>query len=533
MRLRARTDLWATSLFAALGLLPLAACGGKSDGDDDGGVGATTGSGASGGSVMTGTGGASTGGASTGSGGTLFPGSGGSGTGSGGTLFPGNGGNSSVNRFPCNNPLLSIDSPGYVFCDNGSTIRQTVETCPSKLPRAEPAPTYSPELGGCQYDADCTELPNGYCASGGNEFGGDQAPGTYCYYGCTTDAECGTGMICVCGDPIGHCAQATCASDADCAPGFHCADYDASGGCDIQGFACQKPADSCMVDVDCGGELCGVDYDSGARVCGGLGCAIGRPFLVDDVARVAPTTRRGDWLACGLEPELHILRPDLRDRLRAEWTRAAQLEHASVAAFSRFLMELLAFGAPSELVAETVSAIEDERQHAQICFTLASEFAGEPLGPGPLDVQGALETPTLPRSLATAVREGCIGETVAALEASELAEHVVDPMLRQVLERIAADERRHAELAWKFAHWALSQQPELAAVLASELELVREEMDAYEPLTTGPSSVELARAGVMPASLRGAVRDAALRQIVEPGLAGMISHARRSERAAA
>lgn len=522
MRLRVRPDLFATSLFATLGLLPLAACGGNAEGGDDGGgSGATTSAGS--------------GGRPSGSGGSGWAGfTGVSGNGTGGTFFPGGGG-SGVNRFPCSNPVPRMDGvTSYLVCDNGAVIRTEQAECPSSLPRPEPVAGVDPATTECQYDADCTEMPNGYC-SVPNYIGGDapQSTNAYCSYGCTTDADCSDGSICVCGDPVGHCAQATCTSDADCAPGFHCASHDPSQGCGSEAFACQKSADACLVDADCESGLCAVDEATGVRVCSPGGCAIGRPFLVDDVARVAGTEARTDWLACGLEPRLADLTPELRQRLSREWTRAAQLEHASIAAFARFLMELLAFGAPSELVAETVSAIEDERQHAELCFTLASAYADQGLGPALLDVRGALETPSLARSLATAVREGCIGETVAALEASELAEHVADPLLRQVLERIAADERRHAELAWKFAHWALSQDPGLAALLSAELEVVRDELDAYSPLTLGPHAPELARAGVMPEALRAAVRDAALRQIVEPGLSGMIAHVERASRHAA
>jgi hypothetical protein len=470
MRLRVRPDVWATSLFLALGLLSVTACGGSSD--EDG-----------------------------------------------------------VNQFPCENPTTTGAGSGFATCDNGAVVRESVQQCGSSLPRPE-AQAATLATGGCMYDSDCTEQANGYCAV--NTFPGGDASGAYCYYGCTSDAECGEGNICVCGEPVGRCAQAKCSSDNDCGEGFHCASYDASGGCDIQGFVCQKPNDECLVNADCAGALCRFDETKGARVCGGGGCAIGRPFLVDEVARVASTAQRDDWLAVGLTPDLERLTPELRLRLRQEWTRSAQLEHASIAAFSRFLMELLAFGAPSELVAETVSAIEDERQHAQLCFTLASEFAGEVIGPGALDVGGALQAPSLGRSLSTAVREGCIGETIAALEAAELATHVVDPLLAQVLERIAADERRHSELAWKFAQWALGQDPGLADVLESELSLVQAEIDEYDPLTSGPRAHELARAGVMPEALRAAVRDAGLRQIVEPGLNGMIEHAQgRTKRNAA
>jgi hypothetical protein len=55
--------------------------------------------------------------------------------------------------------------------------------------------------------------------------------------------------------------------------------------------------------------------------------------------------------------------------------------------------------------------------------------------------------------------EGCIGETSAALEALEAAEAETDPVLRSAYARIAADEQRHAELAFRFVRWALEQEP--------------------------------------------------------------------------
>ncbi len=472
MRLFVRPELWASSLLVGLGLLPLAGCAGTTDGDGDQGV-------------------------------------------------------AGINRFPCENAVSS--GSGYATCESGVTVRETVEQCSSSLPRSEPQ-TSVLVMGGCMYDSECTAQAHGYC-SVPSYIGGDSSGGAFCNYGCTSDADCGAGNICVCGEPAGHCAQASCRSDADCLAGFHCATYDGSNGCNILAYACQKPNDECLVNADCGGMNCQLDAATGTRVCGGGGCAIGRPFLVDEMARVAATARRDDWLTGGLAPDVEHLSPELRERLQLEWTRAAQLEHASVAAFSRFLLELLAFGAPSELCAATIAALEDERRHAEICFTLASEYAGEVIGPAALDVDGALEAPTLARSLAMAVREGCIGESIAALEAGELAARVVDPVLREVLERIAADERRHSELAWKFVQWALDRDYRLAEVLERELSAVRNEIDDYDPLTSGPRTFELARAGVMPEVLRGAVRNAGLRQIVEPGLAGLIEHARRRDAA--
>ncbi len=112
--------------------------------------------------------------------------------------------------------------------------------------------------------------------------------------------------------------------------------------------------------------------------------------------------------------------------------------------------------------------MEDERRHTELCFALASAYAGLPLGPGELDLEGALPAPSLEHSLRTAIREGCVGETVAALEAAELGERVADPTLQSVLARIAADEKRHAELAFQFVKWALLRGDERARTIVTK-----------------------------------------------------------------
>jgi hypothetical protein len=79
------------------------------------------------------------------------------------------------------------------------------------------------------------------------------------------------------------------------------------------------------------------------------------------------------------------------------------MEHASVAAFARFVLELLSAGAPLELVEGAGDAMRDELRHTQICFGLASAYAGAPIGPGPLDTTGALEPVSFEARLTTRV----------------------------------------------------------------------------------------------------------------------------------
>lgn len=58
---------------------------------------------------------------------------------------------------------------------------------------------------------------------------------------------------------------------------------------------------------------------------------------------------------------------------------------------------------------------------------------------------------------------GGAGETLAAMQAAEQRGRARDPEVCRVLDRIAADEAAHAELAWAFVRWAIALAPLRAA----------------------------------------------------------------------
>jgi hypothetical protein len=152
-----------------------------------------------------------------------------------------------------------------------------------------------------------------------------------------------------------------------------------------------------------------------------------------------------------------------RAALVAHWTKLGQMEHASIAAFARFNLQLLALGAPPQLVEACTAALADETAHAKLCFGIASAYAGHAIGPGPLDVSNSLELTSLADIVDLVILEGCVGETSAALDALESAESAADPVIRSAYARIADDEQRHAGLAFRFVQWALER--DRAAVL--------------------------------------------------------------------
>jgi hypothetical protein len=105
----------------------------------------------------------------------------------------------------------------------------------------------------------------------------------------------------------------------------------------------------------------------------------------------------------------------------------------------------------------------DEIRHARTCFALARRYGGVPLGPGPLKLEGlfsgahaSLEA-TLPGVAALCAEEGCVGETLGVLLASDALARARDPFVREVLSRMLEEEASHVELAWRVVGWCIAQ----------------------------------------------------------------------------
>jgi hypothetical protein len=249
--------------------------------------------------------------------------------------------------------------------------------------------------------------------------------------------------------------------------------------------------------------------------------ACGRPFSVGEELRAAPTITRDDWHVDARATSLD-LDDELCHALAREWAMDAKLEHASIASFARLTLELLAVGAPPDLVLLSQAASIDEIEHARLSFALARRYGGAPIGPGPLNVAGALsESTDLAALAAETVREGCVGETLAALLATEQLEAATDPEVRQALTRIAADEARHAELSWKIVRWAIAQGGErVLRATAAAFERALAELEAAPPeamCATAAADVANWHAhGRLQASERCAVIRSALSEVIRP-----------------
>jgi hypothetical protein len=548
--MRARLSAWQANLAVTLGLV--VACGGKATerGDEADGGSGDTGEGGSAGSAGASTGGGPRGG-NGGSGAVTTGGSdlGGAPTfgGSGGMAPGGAGGNGgSYVDANCTNPTPfdggTGEPTGFVACNEGFIHRPERRDCASRVPRDE---RVAEAVGGkfvCATDGDCASVSAyGYCEAYSVIYPPES--GTRCVTGCVRDADCAQGSVCLCGDPVGRCVAASCGTDADCDDGVLCtSSFGIVNPCTASPtpspFACQSPTDRCRSALDCGTFPASCLPKEGGRACVTAGVC-GRPFLVAGEARLAPLCEQGCGWASARLPTLAPLDARARAAVARHWSRNALMEHASVAAFARFVLELLALGAPAELVRDAQRALGDEIEHAEICFALASAHAGEVLGPGKLSPEGALGRMSLVDVVETAILEGCIGETLAAVEALAAAQYATDDAARSALTRIAEDERRHAELGFRFVRWALeaadvATNARLQRLLA---ESVARAVDAERALgsdlrreatSDAGSTRDLLAHGVLTPVLGHRARLQALELVVEPLARSLVRNAGRA-----
>jgi hypothetical protein len=245
-------------------------------------------------------------------------------------------------------------------------------------------------------------------------------------------------------------------------------------------------------------------------------CPGGRALVVEGRATRAEPV----WGAMLADDVLAGMDPALRARLADAWLADALAEHASIASFARATIELIAVGAPNELLEDAARAMRDEIRHAERCFELASRFAGRAVSPGPL-AAAAPRTPELAQLAVDTFIEGCVGETVSALAATRALAGCEDDRVARVLRGIVADETRHAALAWKTIAWTIAEggAPVVAALRAC----------AQVPAErTGERDTRLAAHGRLDgeAALR-AERDAWL-EIILPTLEELCAHDSRS-----
>jgi hypothetical protein len=193
---------------------------------------------------------------------------------------------------------------------------------------------------------------------------------------------------------------------------------------------------------------------------GMAGGAWGRPLRVRGRVLHPGLSAGSNWTR-GNRPSIAGLDPATCAALEALWLHDAQKEHASVPAFARISWLLAAVGAPAELVEGAHRAAAEEIDHARRCFALAAGYGGrshsaEPMPDlllGGLDMKGDPMIHLAVESL----EDGCLLEDFNADVAAACEAVCEERATKDVLARIAREERSHAELSWDLLRWLVAR----------------------------------------------------------------------------
>jgi hypothetical protein len=310
----------------------------------------------------------------------------------------------------------------------------------------------------------------------------------------------------------GGASSPDAARDAACDPVYVDGEADGSG-CDFfESLACNLPPGTAT-------EGCAIYLVACTEICGqveGFPCAVAEctdagTFPSSGPITVECTTGKLGCADGGRKPEgLQPHPPGPPPRRQGggsvketadptgEWlARLAWMEAASGHAFRGLRSELAERGAPPSLVRAAERAEGDERRHARVTSRLARGRGGR--------VARVSVKRRRARSLEAFAREnaieGCVREAFAALVATWQARHAPDPEIAVAMAEIAADETRHAALAWAIDAWACPQLDALArrstrAAMQGALRALRCEVAALPPT--------LARAAGLPSGAEGA-----------------------------
>ena len=248
----------------------------------------------------------------------------------------------------------------------------------------------------------------------------------------------------------------------------------------------------------------------------------GRPLRDGGTLVTASVAARGDWrdaIALHTEGE----GAGTRARAARAWTREGAAEHASVAAFARLTLELMAVGAPAALVGDACRAARDEVRHATLAYGIASALGGSDVGPGALAMSTGAASSTLSELATASFLDGCVEETVAAMCAAEAGRRSHGGSIADALQEITEDETRHAELAYRILAWTLGRDAsgEIHAAIRGALDDVRRATPA--PEASDPAADALEPFGILSAASTAAVRAQVLTEVVIPCVEALLA----------
>jgi hypothetical protein len=214
------------------------------------------------------------------------------------------------------------------------------------------------------------------------------------------------------------------------------------------------------------------------------------------------------------KPRVSLEKNATREDVAARhWQDMAQEEYESIAAFSELALDLMAAGAPVELVTRCHQAALEEAKHTQTCLDMGLRVNGRTAR---IEMTSRLRVARgrprwraalLARLAVESYVDGWIGEASSARVLAQLARETPDPELGNALRVLAREEMGHARLGEDIVRWATSEGGPLVehALRIARRRLARSELPPADHL----ESANLRDLGVPDRELRAAALKAA------------------------
>lgn len=211
-----------------------------------------------------------------------------------------------------------------------------------------------------------------------------------------------------------------------------------------------------------------------------------------------------------------VLSEEQRSKAAGYWAKVAMMEHASVASFSRFSLELMSVGASPELLALAHQAALDEVRHTQISLDIANQFSMTTFTPGAFPISNKAADfafGDMEKIASAAALEACIEETLAAAVVLYQAEHMGDVRQQILLRAVALDEANHAAFAWRAVQWMASTSPDVHAAISA---IFSNRAREYEVASETSSISKLQHLGLLDQGTVAKIQYGAWHQVVVP-----------------
>jgi hypothetical protein len=211
-----------------------------------------------------------------------------------------------------------------------------------------------------------------------------------------------------------------------------------------------------------------------------------------------------------------------RARLAETWKRRAAAEYLAVSTFSVLAIDMVAAGAPADVLSHCVRSQLDEIRHAELAIRMVEIYGGKRIQPpsGMSNLPDKPGTDKLHQAAANTLLVSCVSETYATTVLTATRDLTTDPVALAVLTSIYSDEVMHARLGWSYVRYAIDQGGQgvidaAAAMVPRALRGVANVIERERPI--GEVTEAVRAHGLMTPAEERVIYSRCVREVLVPG----------------